>query len=125
LSERLRALGGILKVATTKPVKMFIVEVPVLSLTLYTSYTYALIFSYFASCSYVLPMYYGFDTKELGLSFLSVIIGYLLAAVVYGICDKRLYRPALALNGGELAAPEHRLYAAMLGSVFLPTALFW
>jgi len=125
LSERLRTLGGTLQVAVTKPAKMLVVEIPVLSLTLYTSYTYALVFSYFASCSYVLPLYYEFDKKELGLSFLSVIIGYFLAALVYGICDAKLYRKALALSGGELAAPEHRLYAAMIGSIFLPAALFW
>ena len=125
ISARLQALAGILKVAVTKPAKMLIVEIPVLSLTLYTSYTYALVFSYFASCSYVLPRYYGFDNKELGLSFLSVVIGYFLAAIVYGICDSKLYRKAWAISGGDLASPEHRLYAAMIGSIFLPTALFW
>lgn len=125
LGERLKTLAGIMKVAVIKPVKMLVVEIPVLSLTLYTSYAYALIFSYFSSCSYVLPLYYGFDAKEVGLSFLSVIIGYFLAAVVYGVCDAKLYRRALAQSGGEIAAPEHRLYAAMIASVFLPASLFW
>jgi hypothetical protein len=44
-----------------KPVKMLCTEVIVLSLTLYTAFAYAMIFSYFASSSYVWALYYGFD----------------------------------------------------------------
>ena len=114
-----------MRVATIKPLKMLVVEIPVLSLSLYTAYAYALIFSYFASSAYVLPREYGFNLREVGLSFISVIIGFILAGVLFKICDKLFYRPALAESGGKLAPPEHRLYAAMIGSVCLPVALFW
>jgi hypothetical protein len=125
LAIRLRKLPSILKVALIKPVKMLVVEIPVLSLTLYTAYAYALVFSYFASNAYVLPLYYGFDAKETGLSFLSIVIGYFLAATMFFVLDGKLYKKAAALSDDGMAAPEHRLYAAMVGSICLPASLFW
>jgi hypothetical protein len=107
-----------------RPVKMLCTEVIVLSLTLYTAFAYAMIFSYFASSSYVLALYYGFDWQKIGLSFISVIIGYFLAAFMFGVFDKTLYTKARQ-SGGGIAPPEHRLYSAMVGSVLLPVGLFW
>jgi MFS family permease len=107
-----------------RPVKMLCTEVIVLSLTLYTAFAYAMIFSYFASSSYVLALYYGFDWQKIGLSFISVIIGYFLAAFMFGVFDKTLYAKARQ-SGGGIAPPEHRLYSAMVGSVLLPVGLFW
>ena len=107
-----------------KPVKMLCTEVIVLSLTLYTAFAYAMIFSYFASSSYVLALYYGFDWQKIGLSFISVIIGYLLAALMFAVFDKTLYAKARDAGAG-IAPPEHRLYSAMAGSVLLPVGLFW
>jgi MFS family permease len=107
-----------------RPVKMLCTEPIVISLSLYTAFAYATIFSYFGSASYVLQRYYHFTIREVGLSFISVIIGYLLAALMFGIFDKTLYAKAAAAGNGT-AAPEHRLYAGMVGSIFLPASLFW
>jgi MFS family permease len=107
-----------------RPTKMLCTEPIVISLSLYTAFAYATIFSYFGSASYVLQRYYHFTIREVGLSFISVIIGYLLAALMFGIFDKTLYTKAAAAGNGT-AAPEHRLYAGMVGSIFLPAGLFW
>jgi MFS family permease len=107
-----------------RPTKMLCTEPIVISLSLYTAFAYATIFSYFGSASYVLQRYYHFTIREVGLSFISVIIGYLLAALVFGIFDKTLYAKAAAAGNGT-AAPEQRLYAGMVGSIFLPASLFW
>ncbi|KAI4852304.1 putative MFS polyamine transporter [Aureobasidium sp. EXF-8845] len=107
-----------------RPTKMLCTEPIVISLSLYTAFAYATIFSYFGSASYVLQRYYHFTIREVGLSFISVIIGYLLAALVFAIFDKTLYAKAAAAGNG-IAAPEHRLYAGMVGSIFLPASLFW
>ncbi|KAF7116143.1 hypothetical protein CNMCM5793_004163 [Aspergillus hiratsukae] len=117
-------LGQLVTVGLGRPVKMLCTEVIVLSLTLYTAFAYAMIFSYFASSSYVLSIYYGFDWQQIGLSFISVIVGYLLAAFMFGVFDKTLYAKAREAGGGT-AAPEHRLYSAMAGSVLLCVGLFW
>ncbi|TKX21790.1 MFS transporter-like protein 115 [Elsinoe australis] len=116
----------LMKVALVRPTKMLCTEFIVASLTLYTAYAYAMIFSFFASASYVLPLYYGFDSRQVGLSLLAVIIGYCLASFLFGVFDKTLYaRAARKLPPGGVPAPEHRLYSGLVGSVMIPVSLFW
>ncbi len=107
-----------------RPTKMLLTEPIVLSLTIYTAYAYALIFSFFDSLPFVLETYYGFDPRQIGLSFISVIIGYLLATCLFAVCEKTLYKKARETANG-MPAPEHRLYSALFGSLFLPVGLFW
>ncbi|KAF4950597.1 hypothetical protein FSARC_13132 [Fusarium sarcochroum] len=115
----------VIMTAMARPVKMLFQEVIVSSLALYTAFAYAMIFSYFASSSYILQLYYGFNLREVGLSFISVIIGYILATIMYAVFDKTLYARAARASPTGSAGPEHRLYAALVGGFFLPAALFW
>lgn len=117
----------ILRTAVARPTRMLFTEIVVASLTLYTAFAYAMIFSYFSSASYVLPRYYGFNIREVGLSFIAVIIGYLLATVLFAVSDKTLYARAAAeaRARGTQPSPKHRLYSAMVGSLLLPVGLFW
>lgn len=110
--------------AVARPMRMLFTEIIVASLTLYTAFAYAMIFSYFSSSSYVLPRYYGFTVREVGLSFIGVIIGYILATVVFAVFDRTLYARA-AVAEGSPPSPKHRLYSALVGSFFLPAGLFW
>lgn len=119
------SVGRTLRIAILRPVRMLLTDIIVFSLTLYSAFTYAMIFSYFGSSSYILQLYYGFDEQQVGLSFLSVIIGYLLAAFIFGLFDKTLYARACHKAPKGIAAPEHRLYAGMVGSIVLPIGLFW
>jgi hypothetical protein len=107
-----------------RPSRMLITEPIVLSLTTYTAYAYAMIFSFFGSLPYILELEYGFDSRQVGLAFLSVIIGYVLANFMFGAFDRTLYAKASKAAGG-LPAPEHRLYSALVGSFFIPIGLFW
>ena len=116
---RYHVWGGLLR-----PVKMLFTEVIVFSLTLYTAYAYAMVFSFFDSYPYILAVDYGFNSRQVGLSFISVIIGYLLATFLFGVFEKTLYAKARSAADG-MPAPEHRLYSALVGSFFLPTGLFW
>ena len=94
-------------------------------LTLYTGYAYAVVFSFFASASYVYAIDYNFNSRQIGLCLIGVLIGYILAAVVYVIVEKPLYAKAARRARTGRPAPEHRLYSAMAGSIFLPIGLFW
>jgi MFS family permease len=107
-----------------RPSRMLITEPIVLSLTIYTAYAYAMIFSFFGSLPYVLELEYGFNSRQVGLAFLSVIIGYILANFMFGAFDRTLYARASKAAGG-VPAPEHRLYSALVGSFFIPVGLFW
>ncbi len=114
-----------LKAAVVRSLTMLGTEAISFWLTLYTGYAYAVVFSFFASGNYVYTTDYGFDNRQVGLVFLAVVIGYVLAAVLHIIVDKTLYARAERLSPTGRAAPEHRLYSGMAGSVFLPIGLFW
>jgi MFS family permease len=120
----LGSLGQLIAIGLGRPVRMLCTEIIVFSLTLYTAFAYAMIFSYFASSSYVLRLYYDFNWEQVGLSFISVIVGYVLASFMFGVFDRTLYAKAREAGGG-IAAPEHRLYSAMVGGVLLSVGLFW
>ncbi|OAP61342.1 hypothetical protein AYL99_03545 [Fonsecaea erecta] len=114
-----------LKAAVLRSVTMLTTEAIALSVTLYTGYAYAVVFSFFASAPYVYSLDYNFNSRQVGLSVISVVIGYCLAAVMHIIIEATLYARAVRQAPDGQAAPEHRLYAAMVGSIFLPIGLFW
>ncbi|KPI39049.1 Polyamine transporter 4 [Cyphellophora attinorum] len=122
------AVGKVLrkvKFAILRSVRMLFTDVIVFSLTIYTAYAYALTFSYLASIPYVFPRYYGFSAKETSLVFVSVMIGYILAIVLFAGFDRTIYARARRALHGDMPAPEHRLYSALVGSISLPVGLFW
>lgn len=111
--------------AITRPVKMMFTEVVVLSMAVYSAFAYAMIFSYFTSASYVLQTLYDFNSKEVGLSFISVIIGYIFATIVFIGLDRVSRVLAAKKSPPGPPSPEARLWSALVGSVFLPSGLFW
>ncbi|KAK4947623.1 hypothetical protein LTR10_013569 [Elasticomyces elasticus] len=114
-----------LKAAVLRSMTILTTEAIAFSLTLYTGYAYAVVFSFFASATYVFSPDYDFNSREIGLSFLGVVIGYCLAAVMHVIVQATLHARAVRKAPNGRPAPEHRLYTAMAGSIFLPIGLFW
>ncbi|GAM91579.1 hypothetical protein ANO11243_096310 [Dothideomycetidae sp. 11243] len=118
-------LSKMIPIALVRPIKMLVTEPIVLSLTLYTSFAYACIFSYFASASYILQFLYHFNLQQVGLSFIAVVIGYILASLLFRVCDRIAIRRTAKTHPDQEPPPERRLYAALPGSVFIPIGLFW
>jgi hypothetical protein len=82
-----------------------------------------MLFAFFGSYNYVFQEVYHFNQRHIGLAFLGILIGNLLAVMTFLIFDKTLYAKARVVAQGH-PAPEHRLYSAMLGSILLPVGLF-
>ncbi|KAH7400207.1 putative polyamine transporter 4 [Cadophora sp. MPI-SDFR-AT-0126] len=116
----LRKLGA----GLFRPFHMMLLEPLVAFLSIYTGFSFAMMFSFFGSYNYVFQSVYGFNQKEVGLTFLGILVGFLFAVATFGIFDATLYTKA-AIKANHNPAPEHRLYAAMLGSFMLPIGLFW
>ena len=114
-----RLITGIIR-----PVHMILTEPLVACLSVYTGFAFAMLFSFFCSFPYVFAKVYQFDSKDVGLAFLSPLTGFLLAVLTFAILDRTVYSRAVASSKGT-PAPELRLYAALLGSLLLPTGLFW
>ncbi|KAF4636693.1 hypothetical protein G7Y89_g1382 [Cudoniella acicularis] len=113
-----------LRVAVFRPLHMMLMEPLVACLSLYTAFAFAMMFSFFGSYSYVFQSVYHFNQKQVGLTFLGLLAGFICAVSSFAYFDATLYRKATHKAGGK-PAPEHRLYAALVGSFMLPIGLFW
>lgn len=116
-----------------RPLHMMLTE-PIVGLSsLYVACEFATLFTFFAAVPYVFESFYGFGREAAGLVFLAIVVGCLLGLATIIACDLFLYRRRLVPRfppphqdqDQVQVPPEHRLYAAMLGSLGLPVGLFW
>ncbi|KAI0995680.1 hypothetical protein K3495_g12500 [Podosphaera aphanis] len=113
-----------LQQALTRPFHMMFFEPLVALLSIYTGFAFAMLFSFFASYNFVFLIVYHFDQRQIGFTFLGILVGFIFAVATFSIFDSTIYRREFNRAHGD-PAPEHRLYAAMVGSIMLPIGLFW
>ncbi|KOS22078.1 Polyamine transporter 4 [Escovopsis weberi] len=119
-SETLKNIGkGLLR-----PLHMCTVELLSVCLGLYTAFSFAMVFSFFGSYAYVYSTVYHFNLRQIGLCYIPVIIGFLFAVATFGVFDVIKYQKEVARTNNRVA-PEHRLYAALVGCWLVPIGLFW
>lgn len=140
-----------LTITLFRPITMLITEPIVAFFSLYISMNFGILFSFFASFPLVYSQVYGFNSGQVGLAFLPIMVGCTIATLTCVFCDRFLYqREAMRVRGSDrsgknlrdeqaassqswevqpamkaLVEPEHRLYSAMLGGIGLPIGLFW
>ncbi|KAF2202288.1 MFS general substrate transporter [Delitschia confertaspora ATCC 74209] len=112
-----------------RPIHMLLTEPIVTLLSLYTAYTFATLFAFFAAFPLIFsrPPYF-FTISQVGLTFLAIGLGVCLGCMTAIIVDRKVYQKKhrKALEKGErYVLPEQRLWAAMVGSFGLPIGLFW
>jgi DHA1 family multidrug resistance protein-like MFS transporter len=88
----------------------------------YTSLIYGIYYSFFECFPLVYIGMYGFNLGQMGLTFLSISVGVLIAMVMYWSYIYWVVEPDLRKNG--LGAPEKRLVPALAASFLLPIGLF-
>ncbi|RMZ67594.1 MFS multidrug resistance transporter [Pyrenophora seminiperda CCB06] len=112
-----------------RPIHMLSTEPIVFFFSMYTGFSFAVLFLFFAAFPYIFSRPpYSFNAYQTGLTFLSIGVGVLLGGITTLTIDRtiyqRKYREALAANKKHVA-PEHRLYSAMLGCWGILIGLFW
>ncbi|KAM7190943.1 polyamine transporter 4 [Rhypophila sp. PSN 637] len=110
--------------AMLRPLHMTVVEPLSLALGLYTGFSFSMVFSFFGSYAYVYSTVYHFNSRQIGLCYIAVIVGFLFAIATFGYFDAKKYRPAAERTGGKVP-PETRLYSALVGCWLVPIGLFW
>ncbi|WPH01414.1 Hypothetical protein R9X50_00425900 [Acrodontium crateriforme] len=118
----------LLTITIFRPLKMLFTEPIVTLLTLYNSFTFSVLFAFFAAYPFVFMGEYHFNTWQYGLAFLAIALGVVLAALTGVLVDRFVYQPmhVRALKDGKImVAPEHRLYSAMAGAFGVTIGLFW
>ncbi|CAK7210458.1 hypothetical protein SCUCBS95973_000790 [Sporothrix curviconia] len=109
-----------------RPLHMLVAE-PIIGLScLYVACEFATLFSFFAAVPFVFQIVYLFDREKSGLVFLSIVVGSFLGLLTVLLTDIFIYKKRQVPRfHPEPPPPEHRLYAAMIGSFGLPAGLFW
>ena len=113
--------------ALIKPVEICTKDPAVLFTNLYTSFIYAIYYSFFDAFTRVYPPLYGFDLGQLGLVFICIIVSWLIGASSYASYIYLRVNPALRLrahNGQEPPQYEFRLKSGLFASFGLPIGLF-
>lgn len=122
-------LLGVLFITLLRPMKMLVTEPIVTFLSIYVAFNFAVLFTFFASIPYVFGLVYHFDRGMTGLVFLAIGIGCTCAPPTCILLDRLIWQPEYIKSTREgrpgVVAPEHRLWAAMIGAFGLPIGLFW
>lgn len=106
----------------SRPFRMFLGEPIVLTLSLLSGFSDALIFMFIQSFS---PIYkqWGFDAIAQGLAFIPILVGYLIAWISYFPAIKRNTRERAARPNDEIAQYESRLWWLLYTVPCLPLGL--
>ncbi|QSZ32358.1 hypothetical protein DSL72_001932 [Monilinia vaccinii-corymbosi] len=106
----------------TRPFKMFLTEPIVLTLSLLSGFSDALIFMFIQSFALVYNQW-GFGTIELGLSFVPILIGYFIAWIAFIPAIKRNIKQRANKPDDEHAQFESRLWFLLFTAPCLPIGL--
>ncbi|KAG9234434.1 MFS multidrug transporter [Amylocarpus encephaloides] len=106
-----------------RPFKMFLTEPIVLTLSLLSGFSDALIFMFIQSFALVYKQW-GFGTVELGLSFVPILVGYFIAWFSFIPAIKRNIQERHAKPEDETAQYESRLWWLLYTAPCLPIGLF-
>ncbi|KAF7956118.1 hypothetical protein EAE96_005038 [Botrytis aclada] len=109
-------------VTFVRPFKMFLTEPIVLTLSLLSGFSDALIFMFIQSFSLVYKQW-GFGTVELGLSFLPILVGYFIAWFAFIPAIKRNVKQRANKPDDEHAQFESRLWFLLYTAPCLPIGL--
>ncbi|KAK1246573.1 hypothetical protein MKX08_000375 [Trichoderma sp. CBMAI-0020] len=105
-----------------RPFKMFLTEPIVLVLSLLSGFSDALIFMFIQSFALVYKQW-GFGTVEIGLSFIPIGIGYVIAWILFIPAIKRNIKERKAKPDDERAQYESRLWFLLYTAPCLPIGL--
>lgn len=122
IHERQRNPRSAIYQACTDSVSLLITEPIVVCFTLYLTVVYIIVYIDFEGYPIVFAKY-SFDQGEIGLSFIGIGIGIVLAGACTPIIYLHYNRVYTRRNG--VMSPEDRLYPLFFGSIMLPISMFW
>lgn len=107
-----------------RPLKILFTQPIVLTMAVYQAILFGTNYTLFTNFEDIWGDGYGFDTRQVGLTYLGPGLGFL--AAVWFVVPRidTIYNSLTAKNNGE-SKPEFRLPLANVGSVSIPIGLFW
>lgn len=118
-----KAILRTLASSCTRPFKLLTQEYMVTCLCLLTAILLGVQYLLFGAFSYAFSKVYNFDQSQIGLSFLGIGVGAIVAAVTFPVWNSTRCKQLAANN--NVPEPEFRLPPAAFGAIMLPISLFW
>lgn len=116
-------LRQVIWITLTRPIRFLFTEPITLFSAIYNGFLYGLVYLFNEAFPLVFGEGHGFNAGEVGLSFLGLAIGPLIAFCFYPL-QERFYLRKVRENEGK-GVPEARMWMARLGAIFIPVSLFW
>ncbi|KAK6386925.1 hypothetical protein LTS17_000189 [Exophiala oligosperma] len=107
--------------ALIKPWQINILDPAVLFTTIYTALIYGIYYSFFEAFPLVYGDEYGFNLGQIGLAFLSVLVGLVLAMMLY--CSYFYFYADAKMASMQVVPPEARLWPGLVATFFIPAGL--
>ncbi|RKL51803.1 Transporter mfs1 [Fusarium oxysporum f. sp. narcissi] len=104
--------------ALIKPLEITIKDPAVLFVQIYSAILYAIYYSYFEVFPLVFPVYYDMSTGEVGLVFICIAVGCILAIILYGLYLYYVLIPRMKKSG---IAQQEEVLSPGLAACFGPT----
>jgi DHA1 family multidrug resistance protein-like MFS transporter len=108
--------------ALVRPFQLVILDPSIAFTAGYTALVYGIFYSFFEAFPIVYVGMYHFNLGELGLTFLSVTVGVIIAITWYWWYIHTIVEPSIRAHG--LGSPERRLIPALYVTFFVPAGLF-
>ena len=118
-----RTIARTLLQSCTRPFKLLTQEYMVTCLCLLTAVLLGVQYLLFGAFAYAFSTVYNFTQSQIGLSFLGIGIGAIIAGATFSIWIS-IRRKQMASNEGK-SEPEFRLPCVAFGATLLPISLFW
>lgn len=118
-----KGLAQLFKVTLTRPF-IFLFSEPITYFSaLYNGFIYGVVFLFNEAFPLVFGGAHEFNSGEVGLTFLGLVIGPIIGACFHFV-QENYYKRQVRRNDG-MGVPEARMWMGMAGSIMIPIALFW
>ncbi|KAL2818512.1 major facilitator superfamily domain-containing protein [Aspergillus cavernicola] len=114
-----------LALSLLRPFQMLFLEPMCLCLDLYSAVLLGILYLFFGAFPLVFKTNHDMNLWQVGLTFLGIITGMLLAAASNPLWNSIRQRLMDKCEADRNSEPEYRLPPAILGAVFIPVGLFW
>ncbi|GAM88198.1 hypothetical protein ANO11243_062290 [Dothideomycetidae sp. 11243] len=115
-------VGAVATEALVRPVQLIFLDPVIAYVDIYIGLCYAIFYSFFEAFPLVYIEVYHFNLGEMGLAFLALTVGVILAMIAYALYVYMVVEPYMHKHG--LGPPERRLIPALGSTIFIPVGLF-
>lgn len=118
-----KSLPRTILTSSTRPFQLLAREAMLTLLCLWSALLLGILYLFFVAFPIVFEKH-GFNLQEVGLSFIGIGIGMMIAVATMPLWARH-YTRLVKNKGNGVAEPEFRLPVAMVGAVLLPIGMFW